>query len=207
MNKLIAFLAAPLVAISSLFAAENTLFTPGDSLTHGGFGAPVVKMSQVDGHGRLLVGGEGGWIINHGFYLGLGGYGMVEGITTDSISPEGDRQYMQMGYGGILTGYTFQSDALFHLGIQQLLGAGGMTLTDRRWGEKHDKDYDEDRGDDQVFFVWEPQLNGELNVTRWMRVAVGAGYRLTWLPEKSFGFADNDLGGPVASLALKFGKF
>jgi len=207
MFKIAKFLAAPLFILGSAFAAEKTLLDSPDSLVHGGFGAPVVKLSRVDGHTRAFVGIEGAWIVNHGFYLGLAGYGMSHGIATDSITPDGARQYAHMGYGGILTGYTFHSDAVAHIAIQQVLGGGGIHLSESRWDEGDSHDRDDDECDARGFFVWEPELRAEINMTRWMRVAVGAGYRLAWLHEEKFGFDGNDLSGPTASLALKFGRF
>lgn len=204
------FLAAPLLMLASAFAQEQTLLGDSGPLTHGGFGAPVVKMTTVDGHSRVLMGVEGAWIVNHGFYLGLGGYGMAKGIETNLRDSLGDTQYLHMGYGGVLTGYTLHSDRILHLGIQQLLGGGGAELSSEQWGDRHDEDYDdEERCDRNVatFFVWEPQLNAELNVARYARLAIGAGYRYTWMPDEKFGYSDNDLGGFAGSVALKFGRF
>lgn len=213
MNLIQKILLAPLLVISASLASEQTLFGSGDQkIEHGFFGAPVVSLTRIDGHTRTLVGAEGGWIVNHGFYLGLGGYGMVKGLTTDQFDTAGNRQYMQMGYGGLILGYTFASDRLFHVGFQQLIGGGGAVLTDDRYGNN---DCDENDDDDNHhtkceatgFFAWEPRLNAEVNITKFARLAVGAGYRLAWMPEEKFGYKDNDLGGPTASVALKFGKF
>ena len=60
---------------------------------------------------------------------------------------------------------------------------------------------------EESFFVMEPQANAELNITKFMRVKAGIGYRFTWLPSEKNGYEGNDLGGICGSLALKFGKF
>jgi hypothetical protein len=67
----------------SVAAQEETLFK-GDIQT-GGFGGPVIKLTRINDQGALMVGGRGGWIINHCLALGGGGYGIV----NDVDSPEG----------------------------------------------------------------------------------------------------------------------
>jgi hypothetical protein len=56
-----------------VFAGDETLFS--GNVEHGGFGGPVVKFTQIKDEFGVLVGGRGGWIINHSFVLGAGGYG------------------------------------------------------------------------------------------------------------------------------------
>ena len=57
-------------------AQEETLMGSGE-IASGGFGAPVVKFTEITGDPAVLVGGRGGWIVNHTFVLGAGGYGLV----------------------------------------------------------------------------------------------------------------------------------
>ena len=55
-------------------------------------------------------------------------------------------------------------------------------------------------------FVAEPGAHLELNVTRWFRPGIGAGYRYvngSDLP----GVTDGSLGGAVGTLTFKFGRF
>lgn len=48
---------------------------------HGLYGAPAVSFSGIDGRMALLVGGQGGWIINfnqnHTFVIGGAGYSLT----------------------------------------------------------------------------------------------------------------------------------
>jgi hypothetical protein len=201
---------ASLSLATTAFAEEQVLLGSQGHLTHGGFGAPVLKMTRIDGHSRLLMGAEGAWIVNHGFYVGLGMYGMPKGIATDLKDSIGDTQYLHMGYGGLLIGYTLFSDNLLHVGFQELLGGGAMGLSSQRYQDHDDhNDGNDDHRDfnGTGFLVLEPQVNAEINVTRFMRIALGAGYRYTWLYEEEAGYDHNDLGGITGSLAFKFGKF
>ncbi len=62
------------------FAQEETLIK-GD-VESGGFGGPVVKMTSLNGQDGILVGGRGGWILNHSFIIGGGGYGLANNVRA-----------------------------------------------------------------------------------------------------------------------------
>ena len=47
------------------WAQQRTLIS-GD-IESGGYGAPVVKISWLNGEAAVVVGAQGGWIINHSF--------------------------------------------------------------------------------------------------------------------------------------------
>jgi hypothetical protein len=60
-----------LVIPFEVIAEEKTLV--GNGFDNGGYGAPVVKFMSLGGEVGVLVGGRGGWIINHTFVIGGGG--------------------------------------------------------------------------------------------------------------------------------------
>ncbi|KPK81198.1 MAG: hypothetical protein AMS25_07250 [Gemmatimonas sp. SM23_52] len=84
-----------LALASSAAAQERTLL--GRGFHSGGFGGPVVKFSEVDGDFAVFVGARGGWIINHMFVLGAGGYGLVNEIDIGFPGPRD----IEFGYGGV----------------------------------------------------------------------------------------------------------
>lgn len=57
---------------------EQTLIK--SDVEHSGFGGPVVKATRIHDQGALMVGGRGGWIINHTLAIGGGGYGVVNDV-------------------------------------------------------------------------------------------------------------------------------
>ena len=174
------------VAVSPATAQEQTLV--GHGIESGGFGAPVVKFTQVNGEFGVLVGGRGGWIINHVFVLGGGGYGLVNDIWVRGFVPE---PRLQFGYGGIELEGIIASNSLVHFTVAGLVGGGGVTLG-------------VDPSD--AVFVLEPQANLELNVTPFMRINVGGGYR--WVTDVDlYPLTNRDFSAAFGSLALKFGKF
>lgn len=190
--------------INATQAQETQTLFDGD-VTHGGFGGPMVKFDDIRGELGVWVGGRGGWVINlddyHAITLGGGGYGLA---TNHSI-PDGyegfddDRDYVATnGYGGFLLEYTNRSYQLLHVTATGLIGAGGLTIRERNFS-----DIDEDPN---PFFVLEPGVHLELNVTSFFRIATGVNYRFTSGIDKA-GFRDSDFTGANATVTFKFGFF
>ena len=174
----------------------QTLFDGETS--HGGFGGPVVKIGDVAGSTGIWVGGRGGWIISfdgrHSLSIGGGGYGLASNHESPSVT----EMYAVNGYGGFEVEYTRSSHRLTHFTISSLIGAGGVSLRDQ-----HHQNINEDV---EPYFVFEPGLHAELNVTNFFRIAAGATYRFTNGIDYA-GFTDQDFSGINGVLTLKFGKF
>lgn len=187
---------AILICSLTTFAQEETLF--GDRyIEHGGFGGPAVKFTSINDEFGVLVGGRGGWIINHALVIGGGGYGLVNEVEM-GLNEQGERQYLNFGYGGFEMEYIISSDDLMHFTFQALIGAGGVSL---RTG-----DFEDFGNDTDGFFIAEPSIGLEMNILRFLRLHVGASYRFV-NGVKSFGLKDSELSGPSASFTMKFGEF
>ena len=166
-------------------AQEETLIVPG-GIESGGFGAPVVIFSQVADKFALFVGGRGGWIINHTFVLGAGGYGMATDIGTDITG-----RVLDFGYGGLELEYINSSNKLIHFTVYLLVGGGGLSGSSVA---------------EESVFVLQPAANGELNITRYFRFNFGVGYR--WVAGvDSPGWSDSDFSAFYGQVAFKFGSF
>jgi hypothetical protein len=191
MKKLIFLLV--IVFTFSALAQEATLIN--GEIESGGFGGPVLKVTNINGENAVLVGGRGGWIINHSFVLGGGGYGLVTDVkakVTDSI-----HQYIEMGYGGVELEYITSSDDLLHLSMGLLVGAGGIGF------KQVDNDGFMASHKNNSFFVLEPSVNANLNVTHSFRIAAGVSYRYV-SGLKSVVSTNADLIGPSANFDIKF---
>jgi hypothetical protein len=202
-----------LVFVVSLFlcqtsrAQEETLMGSGE-ISSGGFGAPVVKLTEITGDPAVLVGGRGGWIINHTFVLGAGGYGLVTTHKTQDplafLFPYGET-VLSFGYGGLELEYIIQSDKLLHYSVYLLLGGGAVSYRNKNSSDEWDDLYDIHSPED-AFFVVESAVNLELNVASFFRINAGIGYRsISGLKFDSLGNAD--FSGMTGTLALKFGGF
>jgi len=168
----------------------------GDPIVHGGYGGPRVAFGRVAAREAVIVGGEGGWIVNHRFILGGAGYGLVTNQPAPGVYSA--TEDLTMGYGGCLIGYTLMPQRLVHATFTALIGAGGLGTKGRMHGGNSDL------GD--TFFVLEPTATVELNVARHFRVGVAASYR--WVRGvETEGMKNGDLSGLFGSMVLKFGKF
>jgi hypothetical protein len=180
----------------------------GFEFDHGGYGAMGLKAATMDGEKRYLVGGRGGWIINHTFMLGMAGYGMVGPAMERNI--EGEVRKYGMGYGGIDLGVTLPIPSPLTFSLHYIAGIGGVGYTVDTDGEDGDFDHlDWDSsGDTDWFFIGEPQINAEMAVTPFMRICLGAGYRyISGVNEERIGIDAEALSGPHTEIMVKFGYF
>jgi hypothetical protein len=198
MNKKSFIFLLLLIVCPFLFAQEETLMGNGE-FSSGGFGGPVVKFTSINKHFGVLVGGQGGWIINHTFVIGGGGYGLVNKIRTNSIFL-GERQLLNFGYGGVELHYIHNSDKLIHYTVSLLIGGGGIGY---RQPDGWEWDWDTNT---QSFFVMESTVRVMLNVASFFRVGIGGGYRFISGADLD-DLKDSEISGPSAEIVFKFGKF
>lgn len=189
-----------LFTTSVLLSQEKTLLT--GEVEHGGYGAPVVKFTQINNQFGLLVGGRGGWIINHSIALGIGGYGLANNISWDNTFFDYVPRLM-MGYGGFEIEVIINSDDVMHFTFHALIGSGAVNYMDddyfrtAHWDKWETSD---------VFFVAEPAFNVDMNITSFFRVGVGASYRFISGVE-TLGLSNEDLAGFAGNVIFKFGSF
>ncbi len=143
--------------------------------------------------------------MNHHFVLGAAGYGLA---TQNVRNPgaalrdsKGRAPVVEMGYGGVTLAYIAAPTKLMHLEFQALLGGGGLTYDVEDIAGVRPEDAPADG-----FFVAEPSVYGELNVARFFRIDLGAGYRFVSGASLD-GLRDRDLSGASASLRFKVGRF
>lgn len=167
---------------------EETLISGG--IDSGGFGALVFKFSGVNDQFAVFAGARGGWIINHHFIVGLGGYGLASEICVDKEGRCEERE-IEFGYGGLEFEYVGLWNRLIHYSLQLLVGGGGVSV---------------DGDDVDPVFVLEPAAKMEANITKWFRINVGGGYR--FVSGMDFGPVKNsDLSAFFGDLQFKFGSF
>ena len=98
-KKLTLFLFFFILAIS-LWAEE----TPEETGTEepkksGGFGGPVLKVTQINDVFGLLVGGRGGWVYKHKYAIGGGFYGLLRDIEVEV--PDASERDFEFAYSGL----------------------------------------------------------------------------------------------------------
>jgi hypothetical protein len=183
-------------------AQEQTLFQ-GDVKT-GGFGGPVVKYTRIKGQDAVMVGGRGGWILNHSLILGGGGYGVATEVDApEGIMPQEGPLDIEFGYGGFEMEYLVRPNALTHLSFYALIGGGALNFV-KDVGPVSESN--QQVGEADVVFALEPAVSAELNVTKWFRLSAGGSYRLVTGVNRAE-LENRDFSGLAATLTFKFGKF
>jgi len=177
-------------------APERDETVLGGEIEHGGYGGPRIGYTRIAGNDAMLVGGEGGWILNHHFIIGGAGFGLVTQqpapgalATTDDLS---------LGYGGLLVGYTVRPHHLVHGTFGVLVGGGGVGSHARAGGAS--------RAGNDAFFVLEPNATMEVNLVEHVRAGLGLSLRLVRGIDTD-GLSNGDLSGVTGSMIVKFGKF
>lgn len=195
-------------AVSVVYAQtgeQETLFS--GTIEHGGYGGPVLKTGSIRNQTALLMGGYGGWFINHTFMIGGGGYGLVNNISAaeEATKINGSTPSVGFGYGGLMLEFTGSSNSLIHYTVHTLVGAGGAG----HYLRSLDNDVLENNSLNEEWtgcFVAELGAGVELNVASFFRLELGAGYLFVNGVELP-GLTDSDISGPTGFLMLKFGKF
>lgn len=186
----------------------NTVFNKDNLKLTGGYISPEIKIGNVHEDVSMFLGGRIGMIFNRKFSLGLGVYGLmntndffIENMDPNATSDIPAR--LGMAYGGLAMEYTLFSNKVVHFTIPVVVGAAGVYLYEDD-GDFFENDYDEI--ENSAAFVVEPGVNIEINVFKFMRLDLGAGYRYVTQSDLQY-LSDSDLSDLSFNATFKFGFF
>lgn len=191
-----------LLVTSSVLNAQNnppqTLLGDGPMLQTdkmGFFLAPSLGLTAIDGSTAALINVRGGLSFNDKISFGAFYSSSINQIKP--VSETLDGIYLDYWSAGALLEYTFFSERLLHLSMPLFLGYGELEM-DNELG-------DLDLGE-QGFFQIEPAVLLELNLHKYARLNIGAGYR--FISDVNYrNLNQNNVNGVTAYLGLKFGWF
>ena len=174
------------------------------NVQHGGYGAISFGYTNIDGKDALQASIRGAWVIDHNIALGFAGYGFVNNLEKTSDLND---YYLGGGYGGFYFEPIILPNSPIHVSFPILIGGGGIsTLPTNYWDNDFDPFYNYD-----VFFVFEPGVELELNMVKFFRIGLGASYRFTNGVLLNYPIDNvvpkNVLDGYNFYINLKFGKF
>ena len=170
----------------------------------GGYVGLDTAYTRMFGQDGGVVGLQAGLLFNHKFSVGVAAYGWTNAQRGPNDSSGLEQRY-ETGYGGATLRYSLYFDDFpAYVTVGALFGAGGVVLTPEHSEDFDDLDSNEDDGD--VFAVVQPDLTLNVNLTRWLRVGLTAGYRLTSGVDQ-FGFDESDVNGVVAGGQIQIGRF
>ena len=182
--------------------AMATLFGGAD-FTNGGYGALGVGGTRANAQGVGMTGFRGGWLINHTWLLGLGGNSTALYFKGDPDST-GVRKDLSFGYGGLLVEYIPAWDSVFHPAFGILSGSGTVSTRTQDSCMGNTCTYTLPEMDRVTVLELSARL--EVNLFRYMRAGLGAGYHRVWGLSYPYLQPDSLNSGSV-QLYLIFGKF
>lgn len=165
---------------------------------HGYYVAPTIGVTTLDGELAPLVGMRAAWLANHNFGLGFSVTGTLNQLD-EKLHHKGRALSV---YGGLLLQYVLGHNHVFHGFIDTTIGGGESC---RQTGVI-DGDPERDDCHGKGFFLFEPMANLEINVTRFMRVSLGAGYRVA-VASNANELSSAQISGFVGKTSLEFGRF
>ncbi|MCR9249207.1 MAG: hypothetical protein NXI20_02245 [bacterium] len=161
-----------------------------------GFGGPMFQFTMIDGKAAVLTGGGGAVIMNNQIYVG--GYGLGT-VTTLNKTLDNVDYATSFEHGGLMFGYIIKPQEIFHIAIGTKLGWGEINT----WNKEDAGLYDEA---DNIF-VFNPTLEGEINVTQWFKLNAGVGFNSVVGVSNDLLYKPIDFNKPQVSLSLFFGWF
>ena len=190
-------------------------------LTVSAFGAPYAEFSMLNDQFAFTGGGGAALIFNNSFFIG--GYGA--GLVTHHYRNDMDTsvlKYLSMSmtatprisfrHGGVWLGYAYKANSLVHAAISAKIGWGNISIFD----PNTDPNYEGNKAQDRVMVIT-PQVELELNLTPWLRLNIGAGYRVIAGIDKAYRYKDSkaeikyynskDFNSPVGTISLFIGGF
>jgi hypothetical protein len=187
---------------------ETQTLIPSGDLHSGGFGALVVKLGNIDNQLGVIAGGRGGWVINKTFVLGGGGYGYTNASYYNGSSNAPDTNFA-FGYGGLELEYLYEANRVVHGTFLLHIGGGGFTVF-RMYEDSFDH-HNTDNLYTAACFVLEPAVTVEVNILTWLRLQLGAGYRMvTGLSDYTIGdrtYGNSSVSGFFGLGSIKFGPY
>jgi hypothetical protein len=171
----------------------QTLFGYDSKIT--GYGEFETKITGINGQEAVIIGGNGGVIFDGFFYFGIGAYGLVTSNVIQGVTPESSLD-MSMGYTGLMMAFNIMPTKVVHLSVPLFTGVGNIEL-------EHNNIFVEN----SAFLIFEPGLQVEINVTQFMKIGLGGGYRLVHGTNFRNPITDENLSNWTGNLTLVFGKF
>lgn len=150
-------------------------------IDNGGWGGLTFGYTKIKDKDTYLMGARGGWLIDHHFTIGLAGHGFVSDKEYYELDAENPNKGFNLagGYGGLFLEAIIAPNSPVHVTIPVIIGAGGVSYIENTSWNDYDNNYEPYILDSDAFFVFEPGLEVELNLVRFMRLSLGGSYRYT----------------------------
>ena len=163
-----------------------------EKISMGGFGGPLVQIGKLNSSTFIWMGGGGGLIINHRYFIGGFGENSISNVKANGIY---SGSHLEIGHGGFWLGYIQKIGKRSNLFMSGQLGFGKSYQL-----KNEDKSYYTD------YTIIKPCVEYEYVFTNYFKVGAGASYSYfngAGLPS----WSNNSLTGFNFILSFKFGWF
>jgi hypothetical protein len=160
--------------------------------------APSFGATTLNHHLAADIGIRGAYLLDEHWGVGLAAHAMGWDGRDGPNPTLDDRRQIGAAYGGLLLEYRLFPRSVVH-GLFDATVGGGVVCTD---DGRDDEECQGRRG----FMMLESTSNVEVSLTHYLRVSVGAGYRLAFAPEHD-GISGDELGGYVVRSNVALGWF
>mgnify|MGYP000262079745 CR=1 FL=1 len=182
------------LSLTAAYSQESTEYLFDGDLAFSGFGGVMGEISLVKDRTIYSVGGGGGVLVNQSFFIG--GYGMGNVVDDQLFRYNGAPVGLEMGHGGLWTGYRFFPKKKVHFGTSLRAGWGGIGVVD----------VNGNRLLNDGIFVLTPQADLAFNVLPFLKINLTAGYRATLGVNNAF-VSTQELSSPIGLVGFYFGWF
>lgn len=185
MKKTIWILCCFVLISTSLFSQrDETVFGRTGLRLSGVWGGATSNFTQIGDDLALFSGGYGGLEFNKTVFIGWVGYGGSNDIKIGEEDMD-----LEMFYSGPVVAITPRAWKVVHPKLTFMGGSGNMRL---------------DNSSRDRIGIFQPSAGLEVNVFRWFRVGLDAGYR--FVTDVREGTVSNkDMSGAFGEVKLKFG--
>lgn len=168
---------------------------------NGGFGGSIVKYTLVKEQEGIILGYYGGWIIDHKYVIGAGGYSLFNRVKADNLPSFGhdETYYLKSSYGGLILEYIFYPDDFIRANYHILVGGGEVKYVNY-------DNYDFNYHGKSSYYIIEPDISFDINVIKNIKLSIGGGYHFVTGVNLD-GVSNKDLSGFSASFTIKLGSF
>jgi len=209
---ILAILAVSMLSLHAQEVVQNLGYQPKTLLKDGGrptggYFAMQPKVTFFADQVSILTGASMAMVLGHQFNIGLAGYVLTSDVNVDYFLFNSIWQtfayngLLEFAYVGIILEPVFFNRSVVHFTTPLIAGPGVGSLGNKRiWDEGNNII----RSD--LFWVVEPGLNLELNITKVLRFNAGASYRFVFdsdLPQLS----DRSLSDIAFTAGLKIGWY
>ena len=167
---------------------------------------PELKVSRLIEGYQLYTGLKSAILFNDKFGFGLAGGGFVTEEVINALNREGEESELNtiMVYGGFNVDYILHTNSPVSISFPMLVGAAGLVLFGQQQGPNGV--LDEEMVEGGVFFIYEPSVSLELNIARFLRMGLGAGYRFAFKGDMDR-VSRKDLSDFTFNCSFQFGSF